>query len=120
MSAGPDITIDRGVHVIQLESRYDQLDPARLERLQAAISGLLQDADSKPRVVMDLGQTEYFTSDLVGAILQSRRAVIERGGQLVVCNLSDFAQQIFEVTKVNTLCQVYETRDEAVTKLSAS
>ncbi len=83
----------------------------------------ITEADSRA-VVIDLHNVEYVASVGVVPFLNAKRCVSQRQGQLVLCHLSDFVQQVFTTTRLlispgsqNSLFDWTTTREEAIAML---
>jgi anti-anti-sigma factor len=48
-----------------------------------------------PKLVVDMGMVEYLSSAAIAVILGTSRRATERGGMLVLCNLSQTVQDTF-------------------------
>lgn len=102
------------VRVIELESRYLPLDTAVFIRLRNSLTAIFEQEPTTPLVVVDMNRAEYFTSELVGWMIQARRKVIDAGGRFCVCCPQPFANEVLRVLQFERICQVFDSREEAV------
>lgn len=75
------------------------------ERIDAEITDLLQrlqDSDIR-NVVVDFHRCAYFGSSAVSALLRIARAVRERGGEMVLSNLSKCEREVLDVLHLGEL-----------------
>jgi len=70
-----------------------------------------------PLIVFDLSQVNYFGSLFLSLLLRCHKRIRPRGGELVLCGASDTANELLQVTALNTLWAIYDTRKEALAAL---
>jgi anti-sigma B factor antagonist len=105
-----------GVTVIVLGEQYDNLDQPVLE---AASVELLEVARSvePPIMIVDMGRTKFFGSAFLGTLFRVWRRLTTRGGNLSVCSATGPCADVLQVTQVDRLWDLFETREEAVESL---
>jgi anti-anti-sigma regulatory factor len=68
-----------------------------------------------PLLLIDLRHTNYVGSAFLGLILRVSNVItVQRHGRLGVCHLTRFCKTIFETTKMEMLCEQFDTREEAI------
>lgn len=65
-------------------------------------------------LIVDLQQEEYLVSAFLGAVVRLWKRVGERGGRLVMCNVSDKVFQILRATKLHTSWPIHGSREDAL------
>ena len=70
-------------------------------------------------VIVDAGQTKYLSSSIIGALIQIWETVEEKGGRLVICNLTDDAMLALSATRLDTKWTCYDSRAEALAAVAA-
>ena len=70
-----------------------------------------------PMVIFDLAEVNYFGSAFLQLLLRCHTLVKTRGGELVLASLSERAAELLEITALDTLWAIYESRDEALEAL---
>ena len=110
-----DESIDAETHVIELGGEVDLYTaPEFKERLVQVIE------DGKKRLVVDLSKATFIDSTTLGVLVGGVKRLRTNDGQLsLVCNDRNITK-IFEITGLDRVFTIYLTRDEAVSKLSAS
>jgi anti-anti-sigma factor len=68
----------------------------------------------QPRVVVDLGGSQYFGSIMIGAVSQFAERVRERGGVFAVCELSDDMKSVLAAMKLSDRWPTFDTQKAAV------
>ena len=66
------------------------------------------------KILIDFARTGYIDSSGLGALVSLAKKIREMGGELRLANLNDDLQKLFELTKLDTLFQISETRERAV------
>jgi anti-sigma B factor antagonist len=109
------VTIDRsaGVATIAAGGELDAYDAPELSR---AFSELAQDA----RVLVDLGAVSFMDSTALGVVVRSIREIEERGDDSRVVLPRGTARRIFEITTLDRVLPVAETRAQALAALTGA
>jgi len=102
-----------GVSVIVLDPSYEELDDRALEESGGLLLTAATTTDP-PRVVLDLSATNYIGSALIELLLRAWKRLSERGGTMVLCGVQPFCADVLRVTRLETLWQTFDTRDQAV------
>ena len=66
------------------------------------------------RFLIDFAQTGYIDSSGLGVLVSLSKKIREQGGELRLANLNDDLKTLFELTKLDTLFQIAETRERAL------
>ena len=69
------------------------------------------------KFLVDFSQTGYIDSSGLGVLVSLSKKIRESGGELRLANLNDDLRTLFELTKLDTLFQISENRDEALKSL---
>jgi anti-anti-sigma factor len=70
-------------------------------------------------MVFDGTQLSYISGAGLRAVLSLARAMQETQGRLAACNLQPQVEEMFDVSGIDVLVPVYQTRDEAFAALAA-
>jgi anti-anti-sigma factor len=109
----PSITQDQGVTVIALGADYENLNESGLEALNGMLLKATAQADP-PLIVLDLSHLRFFGSGFIEALFRAWNQLNARGGRLSLCGLTTYCREVVEITHLDQLWRVFETRDEAV------
>ena len=66
------------------------------------------------KVLVDFEKATYIDSSGLGVLVSLAKKIRELGGDLRLANLNDDLQTLFELTKLDTLFQISESRDRAL------
>jgi len=103
-----------GVTVIALGPEYESLDEHLLDDLRTALLSVAQQADP-PLIVLDLSHTRFFGSAFLEVLFRMWNCLREReDGRLCISGLTPYCREVLEVTHLDSVWQICETRDEAV------
>jgi len=79
-----------------------RLDPAPVQELRKEFEAHLR-AQGRPEVVIDLNGVGHAGSAALGGFLSLHRLALQRGGQMVFCNVDPNVFEVFRVSKLVTL-----------------
>ena len=66
------------------------------------------------RFLIDFSQTGYIDSSGLGVLVSLSKKIREQGGELRLASLNDDLKTLFELTKLDTLFQIADSRDRAL------
>jgi len=76
---------------------------------------VLDEAEAGARkFLVDFAKTGYIDSAGLGVLVSLAKRLRELGGDLRLANLNDDLQTLFELTKLDTLFQIADTRERAL------
>lgn len=106
------------VTVIVLDEQYDNLDEPALETAAVELLEVAKTADPA-LIVVDMGRTKFFGSAFLGTLFRVWRRLTARGGKLSVCSATGPCAEVLEVTQVDRLWSLFDTREEAVESMKS-
>ena len=89
-----------------------QLIVGNLQELKQKVLDELEKGEKK--FLIDFSQTGYIDSSGLGVLVSLSKKIREQGGELRLANLNDDLQTLFELTKLDTLFQISDTRERAL------
>jgi anti-sigma B factor antagonist len=66
------------------------------------------------KVLIDFARTGYIDSSGLGVLVSLSKRIREVGGDLRLANLNDDLKTLFELTKLDSLFQISDTRERAL------
>jgi anti-sigma B factor antagonist len=93
------------------------------KRIDASVStgfkGIMIDwiNNGNKQIVLDLSEVEFIDSSGLGAIVSSLKT-IGNEGDLVICRIRETVMNLFRLTRMNRVFQIFSSEDEAVKALS--
>jgi anti-sigma B factor antagonist len=100
---------ENGVVVVQVEG---QLIVGNRQQLKDMVQEAVQRGAT--RILIDFSRTGYIDSSGLGALVSISKKVREAGGELRLAGLNDDLRSLFELTKLDTLFSIAETREQAL------
>jgi anti-sigma B factor antagonist len=98
-----------GVTVVDVEG---QLIVGNRQELKQRVLGELDKGDRK--FVVDFSNTGYIDSSGLGVLVSLSKKIREQGGELRLASLNEDLRTLFELTKLDTLFRIADTRDAAL------
>ncbi|HEX9886408.1 MAG TPA: STAS domain-containing protein [Longimicrobiales bacterium] len=89
-----------------------QLIVGNRQELKQKVLEELEAGDRK--FVIDFSNTGYIDSSGLGVLVSLSKKIRERGGELRLSSLNEDLRTLFELTKLDTLFKIAETRDGAL------
>ena len=100
---------EHGALVISVEG---QLIVANRQELKQQVIEALEEGDR--RFVIDFSGTGYIDSSGLGVLVSVSKKIREAGGDLRLSGLNEDLRTLFELTKLDTLFRISDTKAEAV------
>lgn len=66
------------------------------------------------KIVVDFTKTGYIDSSGLGVLVSLSKKIREQGGELRLAALNEDLRTLFELTKLDTLFQIADSRDQAL------
>jgi anti-sigma B factor antagonist len=99
-----------GVTVVDVEG---QLIVGNRQELKQKVLDELEGGERK--FLIDFDNTGYIDSSGLGVLVSLSKKIREQGGELRLANLNEDLRTLFELTKLDTLFNIAESREEALT-----
>ncbi len=105
-------TREQDVVVISVEG---QLIVANRQELKQQVLETLDTGDR--RFVIDFSETGYIDSSGLGVLVSVSKKIREAGGELRLSGLNEDLRMLFELTKLDTLFSISDTKSEAISSV---
>lgn len=80
--------------------------------LREALSEAAKEGGAK--LLVDLAGATYLNSTALGVLIAAHTNFAKRGAGIALCNVSKNIENIFVITKLTLVFNIYNTRDEAI------
>lgn len=107
-----DITRSSGAHIIRF-SHIDVVDANSLHEVRRHITELSR-TTQPVRLVLDMEDVVFLTSEAIGMIVALSNAIASRGGRLHLANISDETYTVFEIFRMQQIISVYDSTQAAI------
>jgi anti-sigma B factor antagonist len=74
----------------------------------------LVDELGRRRLVLNFGNVEYLSSAALGKLITMNKKVQTAGGRLALCSIAPQIYEVFEITGLKKLFNIYEDEQEAL------
>jgi anti-sigma B factor antagonist len=98
-----------GVTLVEVEG---QLIVGNRQELKQKVLEHLEGGDRK--FVIDFSNTGYIDSSGLGVLVSLSKKIREQGGELRLSSLNEDLRTLFELTKLDTLFRIADTKEEAL------
>lgn len=99
-------SIEKDIKIIKLFGRLTS------ENVNVFKNYFEQTKDENCRYIFDLQELEFIDSIGLGFIIQTLKYVMAQGGELKILYLTAQPKVIFEITRVDSIFETYESKDE--------
>ncbi|MCK4872375.1 MAG: STAS domain-containing protein [Phycisphaerales bacterium] len=89
------------------------LDEGNIQQIGAEVSAVIDAADDL-RMVIDFTGVDHLSSAALGALITINNKIKGKNGQLRLSNIGAQIYEVFVITKLNRLFEIYPTSDEAI------
>lgn len=84
------------------------LDESVIQQIGDEIASVIDAAD-RPKILLDFENVEHLSSAALGTLITVNTKVKQKGGQLRLANIDKQIYEVFMITKLNKLFQIYDT-----------
>lgn len=106
---GFSVSKQNGVTVVDVEG---QLIVGNRQELKTRVLEELEGGERK--FVVDFSQTGYIDSSGLGVLVSLSKKIREQGGELRLSSLNEDLRTLFELTKLDTLFRIADSREDAL------
>ena len=113
-SLKPKVAVEYGEQAIIVTFTEEKiLEERDILELQEALSGLIEQTE-KINMVLDFTPVKFLSSAVLGLLIRVSKKVYERQGQLRLCNISPRIYEIFKITRLTKIFDIYPDRASAL------
>jgi len=80
--------------------------------LRAAVAGFVD--RNYDKLLIDLSKVNYMNSTAIGVLVSAQTTYSKKGWQVKLCGLNKNISNIFVITKLTLVFDVFDTREEAI------
>ena len=100
------------ITVIVPSPALENMDPTLVTDASDLLAQPLRELDD-PLVVIDLSQVPFFGSAFLSLLLKCWNVTTAKGGQMVLCRVSERARELLHMTSLDMVWPIYADRREA-------
>jgi len=105
-------TLRKDKHGVVIVGVDGQLIVGNRQELKQKVLDALEGGGKK--FVVDFSKTGYIDSSGLGVLVSLSKKIREQGGELRLANLNDDLKTLFELTKLDTLFQIADSRERGL------
>jgi len=95
------------------------LEEKDIQALQESIMSIIEQAE-RINLILDFSNVRFLSSSVLGLLIRISKEVYERDGQLKLCNINPKIHEIFKITRLNKIFDIYKDIEGAVGSLPAA
>ncbi len=65
-------------------------------------------------LIINLGETQHLNSTALGVLISAHSSYVRRGGQMKLCSVDKRIENIFVITKLSLVFDVYPNEEQAI------
>ena len=98
--------------IVMLYPRGYLMGGAETDELQKRVAEL--EAAGNQKLVINLSDTQHMNSTAIGVFITAHKHYSQRGAHLKLCSVDRQIQNVFVITRLSLVFEVYESEAEAV------
>lgn len=79
-----------------------------------AIKELMRKNQDARRIIVDLSKVSLITTPGLGTLVSVNKACKDQQRRLLLCGLSPYVNEIFDLTRLSPIFEIFPTRDAAI------
>lgn len=100
---------NNGVSILDINGEIDLYNAPEIKEI---INSLI--AEQKTNVIINLEKVSYIDSSGIGALISSLSNLKKYQGGLKIINVFASVRKVFELTKLTSFFEIYDSEDEAI------
>ena len=116
----PTVSVEyRGEAVVLTLTDEKILEDEQIRSLQDSIIPVVEQA-GRVNLILDFRNVRFLSSAVLGLLIRVSKRVYEGDGQLRLCNIHPKIREIFRITRLTKIFDIYPDLDQAIAGLSDS
>jgi anti-sigma B factor antagonist len=104
-------TVEKIGDVTIVAVNVEELDAGNADDFRGAMAPVLKDCR---KLVLDLDRVQFVDSRGCGSILSCLKHVSTAGGDLKLCRVAPPVRMVFDLIRMDRICEIVDTKEEAV------
>jgi len=97
------------VNLLMLKGK---LDLANAGKIKETVKGLLE--QDRNKILFNMAGVDFINSSGLGALVSMMKDIRLRRGRLTLSDLAPYVSEIFEITQLSNVFEIYTNQDEAI------
>ncbi len=94
------------------------LEEQDIGALQDSIMSVIESAPGGMNLILDFSKVRFLSSSVLGLLIRISKRVYQRDGQLRLCNISPKIYEIFKITRLTKIFDIYPDVESASESLA--
>jgi len=95
------------------------LEEKDIQALQKSIIPVIEQAE-RINLILDFCNVRFLSSSVLGLLIRISKKIYERDGQLRLCNINPKIYEVFKITRLTKIFDIYKDTEDAVESLPAA
>ena len=95
------------------------LEEMDIQALRESIMSVIEEG-GRINLILDFCNVRFLSSAVLGLLMRISKKVYEQDGQLRLCNISSRLYEIFKITRLNKIFDIYDDVESATQSLSGT
>jgi anti-sigma B factor antagonist len=95
------------------------LEEKDIQTLQESIMSVIEQAE-RVNLILDFCNVRFLSSAVLGLLIRVSKKVYERDGQLRLCNINPKIYEVFKITRLTKIFDIFKDVESAVESLPAA
>ena len=115
MADSETYTVEKKNDVAVLTLMLNAVTSEDNEDIKKVFTGLLDEGIKN--IILDLSKTTFISSLVIASFVYMLKKAKEAGGNLMLSNVKDKVKEVLNITNLNKVFDIYETKEEALRKI---
>jgi len=94
------------------------LEENDIKSLQESIMSVIESASDGINLILDFCNVRFLSSAVLGLLIRISKRVYENSGKLMLCNINPKIYEIFKITRLTKVFDIYKDIESATENLS--
>lgn len=95
------------------------LDDIQIQALEGSMMPLIEQNEAI-QLVIDFSNVKFLTSSALGLLIRISKKIYEKGGKLRLCAIDAKIMEVFRITRLDKIFEIYPEQDDALVGLKRS
>ena len=95
------------------------LEEKDIQALRESIMSVIEQAE-RINLILDFCNVRFLSSAVLGLLIRISKKIYERDGQLRLCNINPKIHEVFKITRLTKIFDIYKDTEDAVESLPAA
>jgi anti-sigma B factor antagonist len=94
------------------------LEENDIKSLQESIMSVIESAPDGIKLILDFSKVRFLSSAVLGLLIRISKRIYENEGKLMLCNINPKIYEVFKITRLTKVFDIYKDIESATENLS--